>query len=143
MAKVVCTVKYNKKAKKVTRTYHIEFEKSDTFEINTPNKELALKVEDDDPAAQKLVKRWKTQRNATSLAPVHEPSDVYVPDHPVKPRASLPAVHMTKFTASFAVPTAGLAKFECGYYEADPEPGEKEGFTRYPRGAGQSFPPIP
>jgi hypothetical protein len=143
MAKVVCTVKYNKKAKKVTRTYHIEFGKSDTFEVNTPNKELALMVEDENPAAKKLVKRWKRQRSSTSLVPADEPSDVYITGHPVKPRADRPAVHMTKFPASFTVPTAGLAKFICGYYEAHPKPGEKEGFVRYPRGAGQTFPEIP
>ena len=28
---------------------------------------------------------------------------------------------MTKFTASFAVLTAGVAKFKCGYYEAHPK----------------------
>ena len=64
MAKVVCTVRYSKSAKKVTRTYHIEFEKSDKFEINTTTEDLALRVEDEDPAAKRLVKRWKTQRSA-------------------------------------------------------------------------------
>jgi hypothetical protein len=141
MAKVVCTVTYHKRAKKVTRTYHIEFEKSDRLEINAATKDLALKVEEGNPAAKKLVKRWKTQRSPKAIQ-LQEgvPSDVYIVE-PEKEVAA-PSKPMTKFTASFVMPTAELAKFICGYYEADPEPGEEE-FTPYDGGLGQSFPRIP
>ena len=86
MAKIICTVTYSKRAKKVTKTYQIEFEKQDKFEMNTPNEDLALEVEHKDPTAKKLIKRWKTQRStkaAAARSTAQEPSDVYIVD-PVK-----------------------------------------------------------
>ncbi len=145
MAKIVCTVTYNKRAKKVTKTYQIEFEKQDTFEMTTPTEDLALEVEHKDPAAKRLIKRWKTQRSTktgVARSTAQEPSDVFVLD-PVKQKTPPKnPVAMKTFSASFTVPAAQVAKFICGYYEADPKLGEKE-FTPYPGGLGQSFPRIP
>ena len=145
MAKVLCTVTYNKRAKKVTKTYQIQFEKEDKFEIRTASEDLALKVEDGSAAAKKLIKRWKTQRSAKTLAArstAGELSDEYIVDPVTQKKPGIQPVEVTEFSASFAVPTAALAKFICGYHEAGPEPGKKE-FTPYPGGLGQSFPDIP
>jgi hypothetical protein len=145
MAKIVCTVTYSKRAKKVTKTYEIEFEKQDTFEMKTPNEDLALEVERKDPAAKKLIKRWKTQRSAKAAAArstAQEPSDVYIVDPLKQKTPTKNPVAMTKLSASFSVPTARLGKFICGYYEVDSKSGEKE-FRPYVGGVGQSFPDIP
>jgi hypothetical protein len=145
MAKIVCTVTYNKRAKKVIQTYQIEFEKQDKFEMRTPNEDLALMVERKDPAAKKLVKRWKTTRNAKTVAARstdREPSDVYIVDPAKQNTPTGNPVPIKTFPACFTVPAAHVAKFICGYYEANPKAGEKE-FTPYPGGVGLSFPPIP
>jgi hypothetical protein len=141
MAKLVCTLQYSKIARKVIATYHIELEKSDRFEINTTTEDIALKVEEGNPAAKKLVKRLKTQRSAKTVQAqraAREPSDVYIPDHSVK--STGPNVPMTQFTASFA--TADVAKFTTGFYEADAKSGENE-FEPYDGGLGLSLPLIP
>src|SRR3954470_21080774 len=106
MAKVVCTVTYHRRATnakdKVTRTYEIQFEKQDTFEIQTATKNLVLKVEHADAAAKKLIKRWKHTRINT---PAGELSDEFFLD-PVKAKRFKQKT--TKFPASFAVPTAAV-----------------------------------
>jgi hypothetical protein len=149
MAKVVCTVTYHRRAKnakdKVTKTYEIQFDKRDKFEIKTATKNLVLKVERGDPAAKELIKRWKkTQRITNQPTSPDKPSEL--PDElildPVDAKILGVKPKETKFAASFAVPTAAVAKFRCGYYETDPKT-RKRAFEQYRGGAGQSFPPIP
>jgi len=141
MAKVVCTVTYHRRAKnvkdRVTRTYEIQFEKEDTFEIQTATRNLVLKVEHADAAAKKLIRRWKTQRRTNT--PPGELSDEYNLDL-AKAKGVRPKT--TTFSASFAVPTAAVGKFQCGYYETNPKTHKKE-FEQYPGGVGLPFPPIP
>src|SRR5436190_8382187 len=131
MAKLVCTVRYSKSAKKLIRTYHIEFEKSDKLEINTTTEDLALRVEKGNPAAKRLIKRWKTERPKNSV-PAGEPSDVYIAGPPKPPLVGVTLVSTKRFTASVSMKAEDVAKFQCGYYEAESEHGKKKGFTRYP-----------
>src|SRR5262249_49305770 len=150
MAKIVCIVKYDDKTGDVSKTYHIQFDKNDKFEIRAATEDLAFKVENDNAEAQKLIHRWKKQRSQKEAAKrkkAGEQSDEYILDFTKDSPDT--AKNVANFPISFAVPTTKVAKFQCGYHESN---GANEGnnnhkgvaaspvFTPYPKGVGQSVP---
>lgn len=127
MATVHCVLNYDKKTKKLSREFEIEFGKTDKLVIESGKEYLVLKVEN--PAAQTVIDALKKQRAIKSEAE-ELPDEYDVPEIQMKSAATGAQARF-----SFSVPEESVAKFQCGKRLKNGK------FKAY--AVGQKMPPIP